>query len=150
MILKNIDSELIYSFLKKVNRTFPVTISEKQDLFEYAKKLSAKATICVEIRDDDIVSMVAGYTTGVTNNQGYIALVATVPEVRGQGLAGNLVREFLSIAKEKKLSTVHLYTVSRNEIAVKMYREIGFDEYIIEAETRKQDLHLIYYLDGGK
>lgn len=150
MILKNIDSELIYSFLKKMNRTFPVAISEKQDLFEYAKKLSAKATICVEIRDDDIVSMVAGYTTGVTNNQGYIALVATVPEVRGQGLAGNLVREFLSIAKEKKLSAVHLYTVSRNEIAVKMYREIGFDEYIIEAETRKQDLHLIYYLDGGK
>ena len=45
---------------------------------------------------------------------------------------------------------MQVYTVSRNEIAVKMYREIGFDEYIIEAETRKQDLHLIYYLDGGK
>lgn len=110
MIYKNIDSGMVYSFLKKVDHTFSVSISEKQDLSEYAKKLSAKATICVEITGDQIVSMVAGYTTTVTNNLGYIALVATVPEAREHGLAGNLVKEFLSIAKEKNLS-LYTYTL---------------------------------------
>lgn len=106
---KNNEKKLL-DFLYTVNMTFPVPLSHKQNLSKYADKLMERGTLCTEIRNNRIVSLVAGYTDDVVNNQAYISLVATIPEFYGRGFATNLVKKFIAIAKKKELEAVHLYT----------------------------------------
>lgn len=142
-----ISFEQIYEFLENVDCSFPVPISQKQNLYELAKKFEEKATICAEIRDKKICAMVAGYTDHVLNNLAYISVVATQEEYRGQGIANRLVKNFIKVAENKHLSGVHLYAATFNKIAINMYKKIGFIIYSIPDESRPEDIHLIYYIN---
>ena len=138
------NKERLYSFLKAVDKSFPVPLSEKQDLSVLVAKFIEKATLCHVLNEGRMIALVAGYTENVTENMGYISVVATIPEARGKGYAKALVGEFIDIARSKGLSAVHLYTVRTNTSAVKMYEKLGFAEWVCENEPRPDDLHLIY------
>ena len=133
-------------FLREVDHTFPVPISEKQDLGDYARKLCDRATLCVETDADGerIVALVAGYTENVIDGRAYISLVATVPDAQGRGLGSRLVREFISVAAARGLDAVHLYAVPTNTPALSMYKRLGFEFWILPDEPRPDDIHLIY------
>lgn len=141
-----VTKEMILVFLQTVDKDFPIPISEKTDLESYAEKLFDRATICAEVIDNHITGMVAGYVKNTINRGAYIALVATLPEARKKGIARKLVNQFILIAKSANLQYVHLYTDNRNSKAISLYTSIGFQNYIIEDETRKEDVHLIYII----
>ena len=140
----------IEKFLNAVDKEFPVPLSQKTDLHEYAIKLYEHATIFFVEQDGKIAAMVAGYTDNVENNMAYISLLATKKEYRGQGYAKRLVNEFLECAKNKNLSATHLYAVETNERAVQLYYKLGFEKYMPEIEPRKDDLHLIFRVKKDK
>ncbi|MBE5750973.1 MAG: GNAT family N-acetyltransferase [Clostridiales bacterium] len=140
----------IEKFLNAVDKEFPVPLSQKTDLHEYAIKLYEHATIFFVEQDGKIAAMVAGYTDNVENDMAYISLLATREEYRGQGYAKRLVNEFLECAKNKNLSATHLYAVETNERAVQLYYKLGFEKYMPEMEPRKDDLHLIFRVKKDK
>ena len=135
--------EMLVNYLKKVDESFPVPLSKKVDLTDYANKLSTKATLCYEIWNEESIGLVAGYTEKVINEMAYIALVGVVEEAQHEGIASKLVKEFCIECSQKGLKKVHLYTDSRNERAILMYKKLGFKEYIIEDEPRPKDIHFI-------
>lgn len=137
----------IETFLKKTDELFPVPLSQKQDLAAYAKKLYERATLCVAHEGEEIVSMVAGYTENIPDEWAYIAVVATLPEARGKGLASRLIKEFIDNCRKKHINAVHLYAVPDNIPAMNMYYSIGFQDIQIPDEPRQEDAHLIYYLE---
>lgn len=139
--------EQILEFLEEVDVDFPVHLSEKVVLSDYAQKLYTHATLCTEYCKNKIIGMVAGYTENLSNGIAYIALVGVRKEVRHQGIAQKLIVQFLQVCKEKKIRGVHVYTDVRNKNAIKMYEKIGFKCYKIENEPRPKDVHLILYLD---
>ena len=136
----------IEKFLFTVDTMFPVPLSQKQDLREFSKKLYDKATICYSSENGEICAMLAGYTDNVTDNIGYMSILATLPSARGKGYASALIKEFIDIASRKGIDAVHLYAVRDNTPAVRMYEKLGFEEWHIENEPRPDDLHLIYYI----
>lgn len=144
--MERLSIDKIYAFLEKVDRTFPVALSEKADLKQFALKLYSSATLCTIEEDNQIVAMAAGYTENTINSVAYITLVATLPEHRGKGYAKQLVMEFIDRAKSKRLKAVHLYAVRSNTAAMEMYNHLGFVEWHLENEKRPEDVHLIYYL----
>lgn len=135
------------AFLRAVDQTFPVPLSQKQDLTAYAGKLCDKATLCAAFADGKIVSLVAGYTENLPDEWAYIAIVATLPEARRKGLAAQLVTEFIGICRAKHIKAVHLYARSENIGAMKLYTSLGFQPLHLAYEPRKEDAHLIYYLE---
>lgn len=137
----------IETFLMAVDGLFPIPLSQKQNLTAYAKKLYEKATLCVVCREEEIVSMVAGYTDHLPDERAYIAIVATLPKAVRKGLAGSLVKEFIGICREKHIKAVHLYAVADNIGAMKLYHSLGFQELRIADEPRKEDVHLIFELE---
>ncbi|MBO5505642.1 MAG: GNAT family N-acetyltransferase [Clostridia bacterium] len=147
---EKIKVEKVYDFLKKVDSNFPVPLSKRQDLKFLSEKLTDKGTLCIATDDGNIVSMVGGYTENIIDNKAYISVVATLKEYSGKGFAKRLVREFIEVCKEKNIDAAHLYTVHNNTVAVNMYKSLGFLEWKIKDETRKEDLHLIYYIGGDK
>lgn len=141
--------ENIEVFLRKVDTTFPVPLSQKQNLHDFAIKLCQKATLCAESDEEKIVAMVAGYTENVIDNMAYISIVATVPEFQGRGLASKLIKDFISICEKKSIDAVHLYAVSENTAAIRMYEKLGFVLWNKHNEPRPNDAHLIYYIRKG-
>ena len=141
-------AEVIEEFLRAVDKSFPVALSEKQDLHEFSKKLHTRATVCAEENGGKILSMVCGYTDNVIENRGYISVVATRKEAEGRGYAKKLVGEFLEIAREKGLSAVHVYAAPENTRAVGMYKSMGFSEWKPKNEPRPGDMHLIYVFEN--
>ena len=138
--------EKLLAFLLEADETFPVPLSQKQDLKAFAQKLMDRATLCAIWEDNRIVSLVAGYTENVQNNMGYMSIAATLPAARGKGYAAALVRSFLEKAGEKKLDGVHLYAVHENLPAMRMYEKLGFVPYQVAEEPRPNDAHLVYWL----
>lgn len=137
----------IEEYLAAVDSMFPVPLSEKQNLTEFAQKLYEKATLCTVLKDGKIVAMLAGYTEALENGMAYISIVATRKEAQGKGYAATLLKEFLEICKKKNIKAVHLYAVRENLPAVQLYKRFGFREWKPENEVRPEDLHLIYYMD---
>lgn len=147
MLVEHLDLDTLEEFLSDVDRTFPVPLSEKQDLHAYAKKLHDKATLCVIMENGRILSLVGGYTDHIQNNMAYLSLVATREEAQHRGYASKLLEEFMEIARMKKVSALHFYAVETNHNAVRIYRRHGFETYHPPVEPRPDDLHLIYYFD---
>ncbi len=131
----------IEAFLQAVDRCFPVPLSEKQDLGEYARKLSRFATLCAVEEDGRIVAMAAGYTD---RDPAYLAILATLPQVRGRGLGKTLVQEFMEKARQSGASYLHLYAVETNTAAMRLYEGLGFTRWDMPNEPRKEDVHFIY------
>lgn len=141
-------SEVIEEFLRSVDKSFPVALSERVDLHEFSQKLCTYATICTEEAGGKVLSMVCGYTDNVIENRGYISIVATRKEAAGKGYAKKLLGEFLEIARKKGLSAVHLHVVPNNTRAVGLYKSVGFSEWTPENEPHPEDLHLIYVFEN--
>ena len=141
-----VQKDKIEEFLRQVDASFPVPLSIKQDLSLFANKLCEKATLCFHRDGDEIAAMVAGYTDNVIENKAYISIVATKEQYRGRGYAAACIKEFIQICEEKGLDGVHLYTDASNLPAICMYQKNGFVEYLIENETRPEDIHLIYWI----
>ena len=116
----------IEAFLRAVDDSFPVPLSQKQDLGEYARKLSQFATMCAVEEDGKIVAMAAGYTD---RDPAYLAILATLPQARGRGLGKTLVREFLEKANQSGATYLHLYAVESNTPAMKLYESLGFTRW---------------------
>ncbi len=138
--------EQLLRFLQKVDNSFPVPLSKKVHLLEYADKLISLSDIYAEIKDGKILSAVIGYNKNVENKIAYISIVATVKEAQGKGLAKGLIKRFIEDCKNKGMVCVHLYTHTTNNIAIKMYRDMGFVDYEVENELRPDDVHLVYWI----
>lgn len=135
-------------FLRTVDHHFPVPLSSKVNLLEYAQKLIERAEMFAEISETgEIEALVAGYICHVENNMAYIAIVATIPALRGQGIAGRLVRKFMARCCVEKRKGVHLYAVATNTSAVRLYEKLGFERYQLDGEQRPADLHLVHWFD---
>lgn len=135
--------EQIEEFLIAVDHDFPVPISKKVDLKEYAKKLFENATICYEYQNGVIAAMVAGYTKNLTENLAFVSIMATRKEYRGHGFASKQLAKFLEECRKVEASGAHVYAVESNLPAVATYKKLGFERYDIADEPRPEDLHLI-------
>ena len=144
--MKRIEKEKIEIFLSEVDKLFPTPLSKKQNLKDYASKLSEQADIFISLEDEKIMALVAGYIRNSVDEMVYISVVATLPEAQGKGLASGLFKEFIHSAEKNNKSAVHLYTDVSNKTAIHLYEKIGFVKYECENESRPDDVHLIYYI----
>lgn len=141
-----ISKSILEDFLNDVDQTFPIPLSNKVRLDDYAQKLITKATLCTEMMDNKLVGLVAGYTENIYENMAYIAVVAILKEYHHKGIATHLLKEFFEICKKKKIVSIHVYTDTKNVGAIELYKKVGFEEYIRQDEPRPLDVHLIKYL----
>lgn len=61
------------------------------------------------------------------DEEGEIYIICTAPDFQGRGLGRALVQEGMRHLSERGCNRVFLYTEGDNEVAVSLYRSIGFD-----------------------
>ncbi len=141
--MNTLEKEALYKFLLSVDQAFPIPLSCKVDLWEYTCKLVQKATLCIKTQGEGIVGLVAGYTEDLIDNMAYIAVAAVAEKERKKGIARELIVEFINICRQKQIERIHLYAVSTNIAALKLYDSLGFEVFTLEDEVRPMDVHLI-------
>lgn len=132
-------------FLKNVDKDFPIPLSKKIKIDEYAEKLISTANVIVEKDNGKIIGMVAGYIDNSIEEISYISIVAVQKEYRGKSIAKKLLQKYIDECKEKNLKGVHLYTHKTNITALKMYKNFGFISKENVKEERTEDVHLFLY-----
>lgn len=140
-----ITQDNLLKFLQIVDDHFPIPLSRKVNLPEYAQKLIDRADLFAEMSETgEIQALAAGYIRHVENDMAYIAVVATLPEMCRRGMAGRVVQKFKDQCREQKRKGVHLYAVASNTSAVRMYERLRFERYYPENEQRPENLHLVH------
>lgn len=140
--IKNVCRDEIITYLESVDQLFPVPISQKVNISEYADKLINQAALVVYREHGILMGMAAGYTEHLPdNNLAYLALVGLLPEAQGRGLGGALVKQFIAVAKKAGARGVHLYTDPSNHRAIAMYEKLGFSRIQIAGDSRWRDVH---------
>ena len=147
--MESIKKETLEMFLQEVDHDFSIPLSEKVDLKLYVEKVLQNADIVYTADGERLKGCVIGYCVNSYDDLVYIALVATGKDYRRRGIAAELVKEFIAMAKKHRKRAVHLYAASGDTNAINLYRKIGFVNYILENEPRPDAVHLIYYIDGG-
>lgn len=132
-------------FLKNVDKDFPIPLSKKIKIDEYAEKLISTANVIVEKDNGKIIGMVAGYIDNSIEEISYISIVAVQKEYRGKSIAKKLLQKYIDECKEKNLKGIHLYTHKTNITALTMYKNFGFISKENVKEERTEDVHLFLY-----
>lgn len=145
--LKNIGGgQELYKFLKKVERLFPVPLSEREQLIMLASKFEKYGTVSYVRENGKIIAICAGYTNDQVQRLGYISVVASLPEYTNKGYGKVAVQGFIEKAKNAGMKAIHLYADKENEAALNMYGKLGFVDWIIPDERRPEDKHLIRWI----
>ena len=143
-VYEHIDDDLdLLSFLQEVDRSFPIPLSDKTPLTDYANKLRQHASATVVMQGDTITSAVFAYLDDTTCHMGYITMVATHEAHRGKGYAGTALDAMCQLASSKGLHGIHLYTDARNSAAQAMYDSHGFIQERFANEQRPEDVHYL-------
>ena len=133
----------LYNFLVKVERLFPVPLSEREPLTTLASKFEKYGTVSYVRENGKIIAICAGYTNDHEQRLGYISVVASLPEYANKGYGKIAVQDFIEKAKIAGMKAIHLYADKENNIALNMYVKLGFVDWIIPGELRPKDKHLI-------
>lgn len=141
-VLGGSDAEAIERFLREVDADFPVPLSSRVDLREFARKLADVADALAAVGPgNEVRSLVAGYISNSFDGRAYVSVMATELGSRGRGFARDLLAEFIRRAHAAGMSEVHLYCDPGNEAASSVYRSAGFVPYPDPGESRPDDLH---------
>lgn len=121
------DNDELASFLISVDNDFPVSLSRKVDIDEYAVKL-LNCGFAVGARDETgrLCGVAAGYANDFENLVAYLSVIAVAADYRGQGLSSDLLTSFESHSIDEGMASMSLQTHSSNVRAIKFYQHMGY------------------------
>lgn len=126
----------LLDYLKAVDKSFPVPLSDKVVLEEYAKKLYDNAEIFVAYENDTIVGIFAGYVNDYDTKMAYGSVLTVLDTYQGCGIATRLLDAFCDCAKSRNMEKIMFCVYLDNEPAMKLYTKKGFAVYKKEEENR--------------
>lgn len=122
------DREEYLKILEKIDRMFPIALSDKIPLEILAEKAVDKGNILCCYVDGVFAGQVAFYCNDFKTKNGYISTLAVLNDFQGKGIAKQLIEKAIAFCKKGGMETVTLYAHSTNTVAVKMYKSLGFCE----------------------
>lgn len=114
----------ILQFLSDINADFNPPLSSKVNLDDYVNKIIQHSELVIRADYSGIYGMVVLYANDMTSRRAYVALVGVKNAYRGRGIAKDMVRETIAIAKDKGMTCVGIH--SNNYVAIELYKSLGF------------------------
>ena len=141
---KMVDREKFKKYVKEVEGDFPIPLSERVDLEEYADKLYYDSTLICEEENSEIIGFVAGYINETESMQAYVSILSVHKNARGKGLARKLMTQFVEECRKKNFRKVSLHSNVSNTIAYELWLKLGF---VVDAQDGDR-VHMTYDLKG--
>ena len=119
------------NFVNSIESDFPIPLSKQVNIEEYLKKLNKYGIIILGLdieRAGKVVGIFAGYANDGQTKIAYGSLLGVSNEYRHQGIASNLVKKFMEEAKNAGMIKINLEAYKNNNVAINMYKKLGFGE----------------------
>ena len=144
--MNNSDTEIrdLIVFLNKINASFPVPLSEKIQIEEYAQKVLLLGIVIKIEHNNEIVGVVTGYANNNVSG-GYISVLGVSENHRGQKIGSRLLEAFIDEAKIEGMKQISLFAHKDNHNALKMYLNRGF--FINNSINKNYDYDIALTLD---
>ncbi len=120
------DRAIVINFLQSIDRSFPVPLSEKEDIGYLADKLLSYGYVCLASESGKPVGMCGFYANDVAQRRAYISVIGILKEYRRRGIAQKLLDISLDLCLEKGMKRCDLYTHKTNSDAISFYYRSGF------------------------
>lgn len=130
------NEEALLNFLRKIDKTLPVSLSERVDLVEFARNNLARGYVYTIEANGEIVCAAIFYYHFLTETAAYLDLLATVPGYSGRGYASQVMDAIEAAAKQAGMTEFHLHTNDTNKAALSLYGKRGYE--IIKTEPKIQ------------
>ncbi|MCE5214082.1 MAG: GNAT family N-acetyltransferase [Methanobacterium sp.] len=124
--LRNVEEEDFLNISRIANNCEPM-ITERNSIYHLFTKFFNNTSLIIEKDDKSIMGFLLGFQSQKNPKDAYIHLICVVPQLRNQGLAKALVKEFLNIVSKKGCNNVYLITSPTNKKAINFYRNMGFE-----------------------
>jgi len=126
MSYREADVNGLIIFLNEINDSFPVSLSEKIQINEYAQKVLRLGLVMKVEQNSEIIGVITGYVNDKVNGAGYMSVLGVSERHRGKKIASKLLQAFIDQAKKEGMKKISLFTHKDNHNALKMYLSRGF------------------------
>lgn len=116
----------VYLFLQKTDSMSIPPLSHRLNLYEFAKKITANATLFEYIDKDEIVAMNAVYVNKMPLDS-FATSLAVLSEYEGYGLGAKLIIKAIKYCKEQGSEGYRLQMRYSNTIMLHFYLNRGFN-----------------------
>lgn len=116
----------VESHLRECDKRFSPHLSARVDLADYACKLASLADRLEVWRGSRLVGLVAAYLNNQETRQGFISSVSVCFDAEGRGLASELMRKCVQLAREKGCESLGLEVGEGDQRTRAFYLKHGF------------------------
>lgn len=120
-------SDDVHAHLARCDADFTPPLSARLDLRGYAEKLAERAARFEAWDGGQLVGLVAAYVTPGAP-EAFISNVSVVSELRGQGVAAQLVAGCIDRARGAGVTTIRLEVATADRAAARFYEKLGFTD----------------------
>lgn len=126
LTLNKSDAAAVESHLRECNERFSPPLSARVDLGAYARKLALLSDRLEAWHEGRLVGLVAAYLNNSESRQGFVSSVSVCFQAEGRGLASELMRKCIQLAREKGCESLGLEVGERDQRTLAFYLKHGF------------------------
>ena len=136
------DIQILFDYLKDVDRDFQTPLSSKVNLYEFARKTLANGHAFMARENDKFVALVTLYCNDKVTVKAFLPILSVKECYRGKGYARQLVNIVINMSRLYEMKTVNVDSV--NPIAISLYKNVGFKSVEVDEVhgLRKEYLQL--------
>ena len=118
------DIQILFDYLKDVDRDFEFPLSSKVNLSEFARKTLANGHAFMAREEDKFVALVTLFWHDKVSVKAFLPILSVTECYRGKGYARQLVNIVINMSRLYEMKTVNVDSV--NPIAISLYKNVGF------------------------
>lgn len=116
----------IAEHLRRCDNDFHPALSQRVDVYEYARKLASRAARFEAWGNGRLIGLVAMYCNDPRGEEAFITSVSVAGDYRGRGIAAGLLSSAIEAARGEGFRRVSLEVGKDNIAAIALYRQAGF------------------------
>ncbi len=134
--------EQVFGHLQACDQDFMPPLSDRLDLRSYSKKILNLAHRCEAwSARRELIGLVAFYNNGAAGTA-FITNVSVLSKYSGMGIGKRLVMKTIDYLMSQDAAELELEVNGKNQIAINLYRSLGFAEKGMNGTELKMVLNL--------
>lgn len=147
---KNLDYIKLLNFLEEVDKDFPIPLSKKVNLSQYAQKVLDEGIVLAALDNFEIIGVLTGYINDKKNKTGFISLLGVSKNRKSEGVGSELLQVMINYASYNGMEKIFLNTHIENKGAIFFYEKRGFIQEKQLDKKYESDTLMKYFLEGKK
>lgn len=131
------------AFLRQIDDIFPILLSKKVNIDEYAMKALSKGIVLCAEKSGNIVGIFLGYANDSITKNAYVVVLGVLKEYRLQGIGRSLINRMKELCCSYGMVNLCLFTHQSNKSAIQFYISNGFTIAPSPFPERSYEVYLV-------